>query len=82
MSEAKSFGFIRVLTGGGDTDSFCIIPDAAYIVLGATGVPTGGLAYKALTAVNNKLTCSNSPLARCSESRLLMAMMFVLFRRE
>ena len=39
-------------------DSFCI-PDATYIVLGATGVPTGGLAYEALTAVNNELTCSN-----------------------
>ena len=63
-------------------DSFRIIPDAVCIVLDATGVPTGGLVCKALIEDNNDITCSDSPLARCSVTRLSMALTLVLLRKE
>lgn len=47
---AKSLGFMRVLTvGAGFRDWYRVVPDAACVVLEATGVHTGGLVCKALT---------------------------------
>ena len=60
------------------------MPDAVCIVLDATGVPTLGLLIvcKALIADKNDITCSDSPLARCSVMRLLMVLTLVLLRKE
>lgn len=54
---------------------FCVLPDAACVVL-------GGLACKALMADNDCNTCSGSPLARCSVIRLLVALTLVLLSRK
>lgn len=51
---AKSLGFMRVFTVGAVfRDWYCLVPDAACVILEATGVPTGGLVCKALKENNN-----------------------------